>query len=357
MAQGLALRGRCVIQQRTGSGQCGRQRFRAKGDEARHAELFAQAAGAGFHVEVPIRQARAGNIHLEGVERRIVGQHFGGADAFEFAVELVGAAFHHAQFAADEVEPRQAHQRRRAAFARHLRDGQQMVVDLVGKQRGVRQGAGRDDAHDLAFDRPLGRRRVPDLLADGNGFAQLDQLGKVLLGSVERDTRHADRMPVGTAACGERDIEQPRGFFGVFKEELVKVAHAVEDKRVRMPSLQAKVLLHHRRVLVERAVFRVDLQNRSGVFSHECSKRSAPPDVIRSGRARKVSNRAIVAHPRCGFTAQRLRAGLQESRESRQSAKPTGCCGSTPRESVAAPPPWRPAGPAQGRLSAGLPRS
>nr|WP_249902458.1 hypothetical protein [Ralstonia pseudosolanacearum] len=249
VAQRLALRGGGVVQQGAGGGQRGRQCLAAEGHQARHAQLLAQAACAGFHVEVPVRQAGAGDVEGDGVERGVIGQHLGGADALEFAVELFGAAFHQPQFAADEVEPGQADQRRGAALARDLRDGEQVVVDLVGQQRRVGQRAGRDHAHDLALDRPLGGGRVADLLADGDRFAQLDQLGQVLLDCVERHAGHADRLAVGGAARGQRDVEQTCGLFGVFEEQFVEVAHPIEDKRMRMRRFQLEVLLHHRRVL------------------------------------------------------------------------------------------------------------
>nr|WP_231137483.1 hypothetical protein [Ralstonia pseudosolanacearum] len=124
-----------------------------------------------------------------------------------------------------------------------------MVVDLVGQQRRVGQRAGRDHAHDLALDRSLGGGRVADLLADGDRFAQLDQLGQVLLDCVERHAGHADRLAVGGAARGQRDVEQTCGLFGVFEEQFVEVAHPIEDKRMRMRRFQLEVLLHHRRVL------------------------------------------------------------------------------------------------------------
>nr|WP_240435332.1 hypothetical protein [Ralstonia solanacearum] len=271
VAQRLALRGGGVVQQGTGGGQRGRQRLAAEGHQAGHAQLLAQAARAGLHVEVPVRQARAGDVVGDGVERGVIGQHFGRADALELAVELFRAALHQPQFAADEVEPCQADQRRGAALARDLRDGEQVVVDLVGQQCRIGQRAGRDHTHDLALDRALGGGRVADLFADGNRFAQLDQLGQVLLDRVERHAGHADRQAVGGAARGQRDVEQARGLFGVFEEQFVEVAHPVEDKRMGMRRFQLEILLHHRRVLVEGAVFRVDLQSRCGVFSHAVS--------------------------------------------------------------------------------------
>ncbi|MCL9850241.1 hypothetical protein MX031_01790 [Ralstonia solanacearum] len=105
VAQRLALRGGSVVQQGAGGGQRGRQGLGAEGHQAGHAQLLAQAARAGFHVEVPVGQARAGDVVGDGAEGGVIGQHFGGTDALELAVELVGAALHQPQFAADEVEP------------------------------------------------------------------------------------------------------------------------------------------------------------------------------------------------------------------------------------------------------------
>src|SRR6185295_9914280 len=43
-------------------------------------------------------------------------------------------------------------------------------------------------------------------------------------------------------------VEQPVGPPSVVEEQLVEVAHPVEDERVGMLGLDAQVLLHHRRV-------------------------------------------------------------------------------------------------------------
>ena len=74
---------------------------------------------------------------------------------------------------------------------------------------------------------------------------------------MERHARHRDRLAGGLAARGERDVEQRGGATSVLVEQLVEIAHAVEQQRVRVLRLDAQVLLHHRRVLgFERVVHR-----------------------------------------------------------------------------------------------------
>jgi hypothetical protein len=59
-------------------------------------------------------------------------------------------------------------------------------------------------------------------------------------------------MRIGVPAEAPRVVSvmssRPRGALGVFEEQLVEVAHAVEQQHVRMLGLDAQVLLHHRRV-------------------------------------------------------------------------------------------------------------
>jgi len=50
------------------------------------------------------------------------------------------------------------------------------------------------------------------------------------------------------AALGQRDIEQPRRFARVVVEQLVKIAHAKQQQRLRKLGLGAQVLTHQRRV-------------------------------------------------------------------------------------------------------------
>jgi hypothetical protein len=68
---------------------------------------------------------------------------------------------------------------------------------------------------------------------------------------VEGDARHHDRLAGRLAAPRQRDLEQARGLLGVVPEQLVEVAHAVEQQGARVVGLQAQVLRHHGGVLFE----------------------------------------------------------------------------------------------------------
>jgi hypothetical protein len=110
-------------------------------------------------------------------------------------------------------------------------EGQQQANRTVVEQRRVGERAGRDDARDRALDRALGGGRVADLLADHHRFAQLHQPRQVLLDGVEGHAAigsAAGRL----AARGQRDVEQARGLLGVLEEQLVEIAHAVEQQQV-----------------------------------------------------------------------------------------------------------------------------
>ncbi|CRD98738.1 Uncharacterised protein [Bordetella pertussis] len=160
----------------------------------------------------------------------------------QLGLELGGRALGDMEGAAGQVEPGQAGAR--FALARDA-DRRQRAVGLGRQQGFVGQGAGRDDAHDAALDRPLGGGGIADLLADGDRFAQCDQARQVLLHGVHGNARHRDRRAVRVAALGQREVEQARGAFGVFIEHLVEVAHAVEQQQRPGLGFEAQVLLHH----------------------------------------------------------------------------------------------------------------
>jgi hypothetical protein len=121
--------------------------------------------------------------------------------------------------------------------------------------RSAFSGSRGDHAHDLAFDRSLAGGRVADLLADGARFAQLDQLGQVRVERVEGNAAHLDRIAVRGAARGQRDAQDAARLFGVFVEQLVKIAHAVEQQHGRIVRLEAQVLGHHGRDFFRRGRF------------------------------------------------------------------------------------------------------
>ena len=155
---------------------------------------------------------------------------------------LGGRNFGERELARREAEPRDA----RPMPARV--DGDEQVVALGVEQVRVGDRAGRDDAHHLALDRALAGRRIADLLADRDRLAQLHQLREIALDGVERHAGHRDRRAGGCAARGERDVEELGGALRVVVEQLVEIAHPVEQQLVRMLRLRAEILLHHRRV-------------------------------------------------------------------------------------------------------------
>ncbi len=279
VAQLLALRGGGIQQQGAGRAAGAGQRVRAEAVEARDVELAAQALGARGDVEVPGRHARdRAGAGRHGLDRRVGGEDFGRADPLERRAQFVGRDFREPQRAAGEVEPGQAHVGEHAALVVAQAQREQVDVGLVGEQGGVGQRAGRDHAHHLALDRALRGGGVADLLADRHRFAELHQLRQVLLDRVVRHAGHLDRVAGRRAALREGQVEQARGFFGVVVEQLVEVAHPVEDERVRMIGLDAQVLLHHGRVAAERRFRKLLFCIRN--FLHVLFHQGFPADLL-----------------------------------------------------------------------------
>ena len=217
------------------------------------AELLGERAGGRFSIELPGRTPAPGPIRpglLIGAPGGAQGglaafgrQNFRRPQALELRIEGGrGAELHHAEPAAGQIEPGETEAPLSRAHAR-----EHVVAPLI-EEGLVRNGAGRDDAHHLAFHRSLGFPGFAALLADGDGLTLAHQFRQV---GVERDDGHAghgNRSAGGRAALGERDVEQLRGAARVLVEHLVEVAHAVEQQHVRVLRLDAQVLLHHRGV-------------------------------------------------------------------------------------------------------------
>ena len=151
---------------------------------------------------------------------------------------------------------------------------------MLVEQRFVAYRARGDDAHHLAFHRPLAGSRVADLFADHHRFAQLHQAAEIAFGRMKRNSGHGNRIPTGLAAGGKGDIQQFGGLLGVLVEQLVEVPHAVEHQLVRMLALEPPVLLHHWRMFGEVL----------SVFGHEAGviRRGGSPGSG-GGKERKVS--------------------------------------------------------------------
>ncbi len=180
---------------------------------------------------------------LKGGRHARAGQQLAGRDAVHPVGQFVLAAFGQVHHALGDAEPCQA----AAVFAR-LVHGQQDGFAFVGQQFGVGEGAGGDHAHHFALDRAFGCGHIAHLLANGHRFTQLDEPGQIRLDRMKGHACHEHRLPCRLTPARQGDVEQASGFFGVGKEQLVKVAHAVEHQRVWKLRLDAQVLGHHGRV-------------------------------------------------------------------------------------------------------------
>ncbi|MEA2586221.1 MAG: hypothetical protein QOF33_4306, partial [Thermomicrobiales bacterium] len=112
--------------------------------------------------------------------------------------------------------------------------------------RGVEDGAGSDDAGDLALDETAALGRLADLVADGDFVAGGDEAGDVAFDGVVGDAGEGDALALAHLAAGEDDVEDLGGDLGVALEGLVEVAEAEEEDRVWEPRLDLEVLAAHR---------------------------------------------------------------------------------------------------------------
>ena len=117
-------------------------------------------------------------------------------------------------------------------------DAGEVIVPARVEQAVLGQGAGRDDPHDGALDRPLVAAaarlgRVLDLLADRDLEAGADQLREIAVGGMHRHAAHRDVGAVVLAALGQRDVERRRRRHRVVEEQLVEIPHAKEQQAHR----------------------------------------------------------------------------------------------------------------------------
>ena len=203
-------------------------------------------------VEVPVRPGLgdgtgAAHGRAECVGPGVGHQHFGRSNARELGRQERRSDRRCAQFTGRQHEPGKSERPAALQWRRHR---QQRSIGLVLQQPGVGQCARRDDAHDLAFDRPFAGGGIADLFTDRHAFAHPDQAREVLLDRHHRHAGHFHRRTGRSAARSQRDVEQACSALGVVVEQLVEVAHPVEQQHVRMVRLDAQVLRHHGRVLL-----------------------------------------------------------------------------------------------------------
>ncbi|MNZ79309.1 hypothetical protein D3C78_979100 [compost metagenome] len=246
--QGGALGFLGVDQQATGGADGQGQLVAAKALEVLGRELLAQGLARRVAVEVPWRTPTGARAFLgRQVARPVVGdQQLDRVQALELGQQVFPALdLLHAEVATGDVQYGQAEQ----ALVTEQR-GNQVVATLV-EQGLVADRTRGDDAHHLAFHRALAGGGVANLLADHHRFAEFDQLGQVAFQRMEWNPAHGDGLAGRLSARGQGDVQQFCGFFRIFVEDLVEVAHAVEHQLVRVLVLQLPVLLHHRGVCGE----------------------------------------------------------------------------------------------------------
>ena len=95
---------------------------------------------------------------------------------------------------------------------------------------------------------PLARLgRILDLLAHRDAMALRDQALEIFVGGMDRHAAHRDVLPEMLAALGERDAERAGGDRSVLEEQLVEIAHAVEQEAIGVRRFDLEKLRHHRR--------------------------------------------------------------------------------------------------------------
>ena len=78
-------------------------------------------------------------------------------------------------------------------------------------------------------------------------MAERDQALQIVVGALDRHAAHADLLAFVLAALGQHDAERPAGDLGVREEQLVEIAHAIEQQAIRVGRLDLEKLRHHRR--------------------------------------------------------------------------------------------------------------
>jgi hypothetical protein len=223
--------------------------------ERRYTEEAARPISAGRGVEKARRKRRHDAAeHVEDrAEFRIVEHRFGDdefprVDAHDLGEQPVAYRHRNQEDTGGDVDPGEC----QFLLAAHAAERHQVIGFGRREQLFLGDGPRRDEADDVALHHGfraalLRLRRIFDLFAHGDAMAEPDQLLQIVVGGVDRHAAHRDVLAEMLAAFGERDAEGAAGDFRVFEEQLVEVAHAVEQQRIRVRCLDLDELLHHRR--------------------------------------------------------------------------------------------------------------
>jgi len=100
-------------------------------------------------------------------------------------------------------------------------------------------------ADDLPAHESFGGRRVLHLLGDRDPEAGVEELAEVSVEGVVGDPTHRCFNVVVVAAAGQGDTEHRRCGLGILEEQLVEVAHAVQEQCIASLALELQVLTEH----------------------------------------------------------------------------------------------------------------
>ena len=143
---------------------------------------------------------------------------------------------------------RQIEERGGATIAIPAQRGEKVL--LIGcQQLGIADRAGRHHPGHLAAHESLRLAGLLDLVADRHLETGSDGLGKIHFKRVVGHPAHR-RFALGTALPGgQGDLEERRRAHRVLEEQLVEIAHAIEQQGVRELRLELQIVAQHRREL------------------------------------------------------------------------------------------------------------
>ena len=128
----------------------------------------------------------------------------------------------------------------------------QIIVAVLIEQPVFSDRAGCDEAdhrapHHRFRSAPPRLGRIFGLLANRDAVSLRYEFLQIVVGGMNRHPAHRDVIAEMFAALCQRDAKRARGDDSVVEEQLVEIAHPVEEQAIRIGRPDLDVLLHHRR--------------------------------------------------------------------------------------------------------------
>ena len=231
----------------------------AEGVERGDAETVLQRPLAAYGVEMRARARRKRcacflDVAAEHrIARDVVAkQNFAGLEPGKLARKIARARLRGDQLPGRDVERGESVSGLAPFLAGRPEQRGQEIVGAGIEEGLLGEGARRDETHHVAAHHRLrpalpGLGRVLDLLAHGHAVASRDQALEIIVGGVDGHAAHGDVGAQMLAALGERDPERARGDLGVLEEQLVEIAHAIEQEAIGIGRLDLQILGDHGR--------------------------------------------------------------------------------------------------------------